>query len=158
MADDQHTEIWYNMFAEGNPELRKFQNFHRKLPGPPRCKLCFAPFKGVGSILMRFQGKRPSNRNPRFCGACDKFLRAFPGGAEVEMTIIFADVRGSTILGTQMSPTQFGQAMNSFYAMATRVFNETDGFIIDLVGDEVVGLYPPGFSGPDHAKKSLVAA
>jgi adenylate cyclase len=155
--DHANQELWHTIFALGHPALRSFQNFHRRLPSPPRCKLCLAPFKGIGSWLMAFKGKSPSNRNPRFCSACDKFLRDHPGGAEVEMSMIFVDVRGSAQLAEKISATDFGRAMNSFYREATAVMNDTDGFIIDLVGDEVVGLYPPGFTGTDHARKAMSA-
>jgi adenylate cyclase len=158
MFSYKNQELWHTIFAVGHPALRSFQNFHRRLPSPPRCKLCLAPFKGIGSWLMALQGKGPSNRNPRYCSACDKFLRAYPGGAEVEMSMVFVDVHGSTLLAEKMTPTEFSRTMNAFYAAATRVLNSTDGFIIDLVGDEVVALYPPGFSGADHARKSLLAA
>jgi adenylate cyclase len=157
-GENANRELWHTIFAVGHPALRSFQTFHRRLPSPPRCKLCFAPFKGIGSWLMTLKGKSPSNRNPRYCSACDKFLRAYPGGAEVEMSMVFVDVRGSTRLGETMTPTEFSRAMNAFYSAATGVLNETDGFIIDLVGDEVVALYPPGFSGSDHARKAVLAA
>jgi adenylate cyclase len=128
------------------------------LPSPPRCKLCFAPYAGVGKLVMALQGRAPSNRNPRFCSLCDKFIRANPGGAEVELSMTFVDVRESTALAEKLGPTAFSHAMNRFYVSATGVLNEADGFIIDLVGDEVVALYPPGFSGTDHARKAINAA
>lgn len=146
------------MFGTGHPLLLSYQRFNKRLPSPPRCKLCLAPFRGVGSIIMRWQGRTPSNRNPRFCSRCDSFIRDYPGGAEVEMSMLFVDVRGSTSLAEHMSPTQFSTLMNTFYELTTRVLFETDGFVIDLVGDEVVGLYPPGFSGPEHAKLAIRAA
>lgn len=146
------------MFGVGHPLLISYQRFNKRLPSPPRCKLCLAPFRGIGSIVMRWQGRTPSNRNPRFCSRCDSFIRAHPGGAEVEMSMLFVDVRGSTTLAEKMSPTEFSALMNSFYALTTAALFETDGFVIDLVGDEVVALYPPGFSGPDHAKLAIRAA
>jgi adenylate cyclase len=57
-----------------------------------------------------------------------------------------------------MTPTSFSRAMNRFCAAAIRVINETDGFILDVVGDEVEGVYPPGFSGQGHARKAVLAA
>jgi adenylate cyclase len=158
VPDEQNREVWHAIFAVGHPDLRKFQSFHRKLPSPPRCKLCFAPFRGPGSLLMAFMRKSPSNRNPQYCSACDKFMRAFPGGAEVELSMVFVDVRGSTALAETMSPTAYSRAMNGFYSAATKVFYESDGFVIDLVGDEVVAVYPPGLSGADHARKAIDAA
>jgi adenylate cyclase len=158
METPSNTELWQTMFGTGHPLLLSYQRFNRRLPSPPRCKMCLAPFRGIGSIVMRWQGRTPSNRNPRFCSRCDSFIRTYPGGAEVEMSMLFVDVRGSTTLAEKMSPTQFSALMNSFYGLTTSILFETDGFVIDLVGDEVVGLYPPGFSGPEHAKLAIRAA
>jgi adenylate cyclase len=160
MATTSNQEVWYQIFAVGHPKLQSFQRLHKWLPSPPRCKMCFAPFRGVGGAYMRLRGKGPANRNPRFCSACDKFIRAFPGGAEVEMTMLFVDIRGSVKLGYQYKdkPTEYSRLMEQFYQTATKALHETDGFMIDLVGDEVVGVYPPGFSGQEHARKAIGAA
>lgn len=151
-------EVWHAIFATGHPDLQKQHRLHLRLPSPPRCKLCLVPFKGVGGFVMGLRGKRPSNRNPRFCSACDHFIRAFPGGAEVTLSMVFADVRGSTALAERISATELSRRMHEFYAAVTHVLVETDGFIIDVVGDEVVGVYPPGFSGPRHAALAIEAA
>src|SRR5262245_24666928 len=89
---------------------------------------------------MRLRGKARNRRNPSYCDACDKFLQAFPGGAEVELSMIFVDVRGSVHLGEQMTPTGFSHLMNDFYAMAADALIETDGFILETEGDHVVGI------------------
>ena len=157
-SQPQNAELWHQIFALGHPKLQSYQRFNKRLPSPPRCKLCSAPFRGIGGVVMAMTGRRPSNRNPRFCSRCDHFIRAFPGGAEVEMSMLFADVRGSTSLAERVSATEYGRLMNAFYAAATAALVATDGFVIDVVGDEVVGLYPPGFSGPDHARKAIHAA
>ena len=151
-------EVWYSIFGSGNPDLQKQHRLHLRLPSPPRCKLCLVPFKGLGGFVMGLRGKRPSNRNPRFCSACDHFIRAYPGGAEVSLSMVFADVRGSTTLAERISATELSRRMHAFYAAVTHVLVETDGFIIDVVGDEVVGIYPPGFSGPRHASLAIEAA
>ena len=154
----ENEELWYTIFATGHPELVKQHRLHTRLPSPPRCKLCLVPFKGPGGFVMGLRGRRPSNRNPRYCSKCDQFIRAFPGGAEVEMSMIFADVRGSTPLSESISATELSRRMNQYYAAVTHILVDTDGFIIDVVGDEVVGLYPPGFSGPHHAERALEGA
>lgn len=151
-------EVWYTVFGPGHPDLQKQHRFHKRLPSPPRCKLCLAPFRGIGGAYMRIRGKRPSNRNPRFCSACDHFIRAHPGGAEVPMSMVFADVRGSTALAEQVSATELHSRINAFYSAVTHELVETDGFMIDVVGDEVVGIYPPGMSGEHHAALAIEAA
>ncbi len=163
MADVQETtaqesEVWRVVFADGHPALRSYQDFNKKLPRDPRCKLCAAPFRGWGSVIMRFQGREPSSRNPRYCSRCDSFMREHPGGAEVEMSLLFVDVRNSMALAEKLTPTQFGNLMNQFYANVTKALFDTDGFIDKFVGDAVIGLYPPGMSGPDHAKLAVQAA
>lgn len=155
--DNPHREIWYTIFAVGHPELAKYQHFNMRLPSPPRCKLCYAPFKGIGSLIMKFQGRSPSNKNPRYCSRCDQFMRKFPGGAEVETTVMFIDVRGSTALAAKMSPMEFSRMMHRFYAMTFPIIYGTDGFILDVRGDGLLALYPPGFSGKDHVRKALDA-
>lgn len=153
-----NTELWYTLFGVGHPELKRYQSFNRRLPSDPRCKLCLAPFRGPGSWLMRLQHREPSSKNPRFCSRCDVFLRKFPGGAEVETSIMFLDVRGSTGLAASMTPVAFSEAMHRFYAATFPLLNACDGFILDVRGDGLLVLFPPGFSGPDHAAKALRAA
>jgi adenylate cyclase len=45
-----------------------------------------------------FFGKQRSAMNPRYCNLCEIASREFPGGAEVEMSMLFIDIRGSTAL------------------------------------------------------------
>jgi adenylate cyclase len=154
----QNQQLWHMIFAEGHPKLKSYQRFHKLLPAPPRCKLCFAPFAGIGGVIMRLRGKGRNRRNPAYCDACDSFLSAFPGGAEVELSMIFADVRGSVKIGEQMTPTDFNRIMSGFYARAAKALIETDGFILQAEGDHVVGVYPPAFSGSQHAQRAVTAA
>ncbi|MEE9465267.1 MAG: adenylate/guanylate cyclase domain-containing protein [Candidatus Neomarinimicrobiota bacterium] len=64
--------------------------------------------------------------------------------------MLFADVRGSTMLAEKTSPRDFTRLMNRFYSAASKVLLKTDAWIDKLVGDEIIGFYFPGFVGPDH--------
>jgi adenylate cyclase len=86
------------------------------------------------------------------------FANKYPGGTELEISMLFVDVRGSTGLAEQMTAGDFGQLMNRFYKVATDVLIRTDAIIDKFVGDEVIGLYLPIFTGPDHARPALIAA
>ncbi|MGH7570658.1 MAG: adenylate/guanylate cyclase domain-containing protein [Gemmatimonadota bacterium] len=72
--------------------------------------------------------------------------------------MLFVDVRGSTHLAEEMTPASFSQLMNRFYQAATDVLIRTDAVIDKLVGDEVIGLYLPLFTGPNHARPAVLAA
>jgi adenylate cyclase len=149
-------EEWYKMLTEGEPINRRLYHFYGLLPSDPRCKLCAAPFKGWGGFIMHLLGRDQSKYNPRFCQPCEKFEH--PGGAEVPLTMLFADVRGSTTLAEQMSAREFSQLINRFYIVATHVMIQTDAMVDRLMGDEAIGLYIPGFAGPEHPRKAIEAA
>lgn len=151
-------ELWKMLFAAGDPRLQKMQNFHMKLPTKPRCRLCLAPFKGIGGWIMRLKGKSRNNRNPNFCNACDKFLETFPGGADIELSILFVDIRRSTEYTETHDPAAVSRRINIFLNEAINTITDNDGFINAFYGDCVVAAWPPGFSGKDHAAKALATA
>jgi len=85
---------------------------------------------------------------------CDKY----PGGTELEISMLFADIRGSTALAEGMRAADFSRLMNRFYKQSTDVLIKTDAFIDKFVGDEVIGLYFPLFAGKNHAGAAVQAA
>lgn len=76
----------------------------------------------------------------------------------MDLSLIFVDVRGSTSLAERMTATEFSRLMNRFYAVATDALVKTNAFIDKLVGDEVIGIYLPIFTGPNHARPAADAA
>jgi adenylate cyclase len=154
--DPTTEEKWRQMLTEGEPINHHVYHLFGLLPSNPRCKLCAAPFKSWGGTLMRLIGREQSQYNPRFCQPCDRFDN--PGGAEIELTMLFADVRNSTALAEQMSAMEFSQLMNRFYTVASKVLIKTDALVDRLLGDEVIGLFIPGFAGVEHSRRGIEAA
>jgi adenylate cyclase len=111
---------------------------------------------------MRLRGCQPSHRNARYCNLCDRVIRRKPGATDVELSIVFADVRGSTSLAAQAEHDHeratYVRRLRHFAQAVKEVFERTNGFVIDVVGDEVVGVYPPGLCGPRHAEFAFQAA
>ena len=147
---------WRALLSGEHPGLRRGRHLLSLLPTNPRCKLCHAPFAGPFTVLMGLLGKRPSTKNPRFCQDC--LAEAPLGGAEIELSLLFADVRGSTALAESLRPAEFATRMNRFYKAGTDVLIRTDALIDKFMGDEVIGLYVPGFAGRAHARVALQAA
>jgi adenylate cyclase len=153
-------QLWRDWFMTGNvPGVRRTRQLNALLPSSPRCKLCNAPFGGIGGRIMRITaGIRPSTMNPRFCSACEDMIRLHHAGAEVEMAMLFADVRGSTALSERLSPTEFSRLINRFYKEATQAIIETDGLVDKLAGDAVAGFWGAGIAGPDYVARTVEAA
>lgn len=123
---------------------RFFGRVMRRLPSDPRCRICHAPYSGAGGRVMKRFGFAPSRKNPSLCDSC--FEKAPLGGVEMEIGVLFADVRGFTALAERMAPEDVAQLLNRFYAAATKVL--TRSAIVDkLVGDEVMALYLPQMIG-----------
>ena len=107
---------------------------------------------------MRSIGRRPSSLNPNFCNVCEDFARQHPGGAEVEMSMLFADVRGSTSLSEQLTAGEFQKLINRFYVGATHLIAEQDGLVEKLAGDAVAAFWGAGFAGKNYVSKTVRAA
>jgi adenylate cyclase len=155
MPETTSEQEWYRLLTDGEAVSRLSRRLQALLPSSPRCKLCAGPFKGLGGALMHIMGRDQSRFNPRFCAKCDQFEH--PGGAEVVLTMLFADVRGSTALAENMSPIEFSRLINRFYVVATDVLVRTDALVDRLMGDEVIGLYIPGFAGREHPRRAIEA-
>jgi adenylate cyclase len=158
MAKLTTEEIWERMLTGDYPRLQRMRRVWGALPSPPRCKLCNAPFKGPGSVLMRAIAYGPSPLNRRICKACIRAIHKRPGGAEIEITVLFADVRGSTTIAEGMLPHDFSRLMARFYGAAAKVIDACDGIVDKFVGDGAVALFIPGFAGGDHAADAVTAA
>jgi adenylate cyclase len=129
------------------------------LPSDPRCAGCLAPFDGPGGTLVRvILNKKPSMMNPLMCNTCEDVLKRLEYGIEVEMSMLFADIRGSTPLAERMNPTEFKQLIDRFYTETTHVLMHSYAIIDKLAGDEVSGFYLPGIAGENFAQRSVESA
>src|SRR6187399_561233 len=130
--------VWRGILLGTDPRFRDSHALFSRLPGNPRCYMCSAPFKGPGSIVARRMGRRPWAKNPHYCNGCFSVIETQHGGAEVECSLLFADVRGSTTLAEQMSATEFRKLLDRFY-------------------DAAVAIFIPALSGELHAARTISA-
>lgn len=151
-------EEWRAYLTGTHPDFRG-RRYFRFLPSGPRCRLCFAPFGLPGSAILRRFGFAPWQKNPNMCMRClVRFADVDVSGAEVEVSMLFADVRGSSDLARRLPVTEFTQLMQRFYTVATDVLIDGDAVIEKFVGDEVVGLFLQCMAGQEHARRAVEAA
>jgi adenylate cyclase len=134
---------------------RVFARLMRKLPSDPRCAVCRAPYGGIGGRIMGRFGFAPSRKNPRLCSQC--FERAPMGGVEMDVGILFVDVRGFTSLAEHQAPDAVAALLNRFYEAAVDILCE-HAIIDKLVGDQVMALYLPGVFSKEPAGDMVVDA
>lgn len=149
---------WRDFLTRGDANERRFRRVFRMLPHGPRCKLCAAPFAGAAAPVMRLMGKGPALKNPTLCNTCFDNMEKHRGGAEIDGSYLFADIRGSTALAERLPPVEFRALIDRFYAAASRAVFDHDGGVDKFVGDEIVAFFLPVTSGPSHATHAVAAA
>jgi adenylate cyclase len=154
--DEEARAAWHKVLVEGHERLRLAQRFFRHLPGSPRCKLCHNPFGGVAGRVVRLAGFKPSRKNPNLCTHCCDSLP--PGGLELDIAVLFADIRDSTALSERVGASAFAEVLNRFYRTATSVVIRHNGIVDKLIGDEVMALFVPGIAGPEYRRQAATAA
>src|SRR5438874_13267590 len=104
-----NSEKWRAVLMGEDSSIHHAWRLFHRIPTSPRCKVCGAPFKGPGGFVMRLSGRGPSRMNPRWCSACETFAKHHPGGAEIPLSLLFADIRGSTALAETLGTAQFSR-------------------------------------------------
>jgi adenylate cyclase len=163
MADSMPTpgseEWWRTVLTDPKAHFEPFRRYFLRIPSAPHCKLCGAPFKGIGGAIMGPLGFRPWAKNPSLCRACIMTMnRQPPGGAEISCSLLFADVRQSTGIAERAGATEFAALLRRFYAVGSQAIIDEDGIVDKFVGDEVVGLFIPVYAGRRHAARAVRSA
>ncbi len=142
-----------------DPNLARFRRFMGRIPADPHCKLCAAPFEGPGGAILRHLGFARFPGNPAICGSCIKSLNKMGVyGAEIPVSLLFADIRGSTTIGERLNPTEYRKYLDRFYRLSSSSILRNDGMLDKFVGDEAIGLFFAGISGQDHSSAAIRAA
>ena len=148
------------VLAGERPGFEQQRRRLERIPSPPRCKLCSAPFAGPGGAILRLVGFGRFAGNQQLCENC---IRGYSNrkvrGAEIPLTLLFADIRGSTAIGERLRPHEFRAFLEHFYRIGSEAVLRHNGIVDKLVGDEVVALFFGGITGPGrHAAAAIAAA
>ena len=141
-------------------KVRFIRQIFRRLPTDPRCKVCNAPFKGAGGTLVNLLGfgAGRSSFNPSLCDRCERIVKKHQVGLEMQLTMLFADVRGSTALAELIGALKFHHLINRYYRVSVEALGRTDALINRLIGDALIGLYVPGIAGSDYVRRAVEGA
>lgn len=159
LSADELWRIWLTEGSEGllrvappipRTLVRISHSVLRAIPSDPRCVSCYAPFQGLGAPLMRVIGKERSLYNPSLCEDCENESKKYGARAEVPVTILFADMRGSTAIAEEMDPKEFSSLISKYYSVASDILVRSGAMIDKLIGDEVTAYWVPGIAGEEH--------
>jgi adenylate cyclase len=158
MPDNAKNDAFQLVLKGEHKGLARFRSTLGRVPSNPRCKLCMAPFGGPGGVVLGRLGFARFSANPAICSNCvTSFRKDGLTGAEIPVSLLFADVRGSTGIAEHLRPSDFRAFLDRFYRIGSKVILDHDGLVDKLVGDEVIGLFFGGVTGPHHAAAAIDA-
>lgn len=164
MGDREHPdrgseEWWRAVLTDPREHFEPMRRYFLRIPSGPHCKICGAPFRGIGGAVLGTLGLRPWPKNPSVCRACIIDMQRRPaGGAEIPCSLLFADIRGSTAMAERQSATEFAALLHRFYAVGSQAIIDESGIVDKFVGDEVVALFIPVYAGQQHARRAVRCA
>jgi hypothetical protein len=133
--------------AAGDSHRRWGQGLLRRLPQAP-------------AIFARVLGIKRSNMNPDICTVCElmfeKVMRK--RNIEVDLTILFADLRGYTEMSEAVDQDRLQALLDFFYDECAVAIWEHDGLLNKTIGDAVMAIFNFPLRHPDHPIRAVRAA
>jgi class 3 adenylate cyclase/tetratricopeptide (TPR) repeat protein len=97
----------------------------------------------------------------RFCSACGSPLAAAPlfdRSARKTVTVVFADIAGSTELGDRLDPETVQQVVSRYFRTTRRVLERHGGTVEKFIGDAVMAVFGIPVVHEDDALRGTHAA
>jgi class 3 adenylate cyclase len=80
------------------------------------------------------------------------------GGSVVEVTALFADLRGFTTFSEAVEPAEIVRMLNRYHGVAVPCILDNGGTVVQFVGDALLALFNAPARQPDHALRAVRAA
>jgi class 3 adenylate cyclase len=156
----------------GTPIARRCESCGSDLPaGAKFCGECGAELQGSGSGVQGSGSNLTTNnlttnnlaRSPRSYTPkhlADKILQSKSAleGERKQVTVLFADVKGSMELAEQLDPETWHTILDRFFAILTDGVHRFEGTVNQYTGDGIMALFGAPIAHEDHAHRACYAA
>ena len=126
-------------------------------PNPPKQKFC----NGCGQALTRpaDRGASPDPRSYTPKHLAEKILtsRSALEGERKQVTVLFADVKGSTELASELDPEEWHRIMDRFFHILAEGVHRFEGTVNEYRGDGIMALFGAPIAHEDHAQRACYA-
>ena len=131
-------------------------------PGARFCRKCGGPLGGRAADGLT-AGASPSPRSPAAYTPkhlADKILQSKSAleGERKQVTVLFADVKGSMQLAEQLDPEEWHGVLDRFFAILTDGVHRFEGTVNQYTGDGIMALFGAPIAHEHHAQRACHAA
>jgi class 3 adenylate cyclase len=122
-------------------------------------RVAFAQGQLVGALHERVDQLLHQYLSPGVASALiEDPARAALGGQELEVTVLFADLRGYTTWAERTSPTEVVAMLNGAFAVVVPIVLAEGGTVAQFMGDAIMTIFNAPTPQPDHALRAARAA
>jgi len=145
----------------GTPVTHGCASCGTELPsGAKFCLECGTAVAGAtpGKSTAAAPERVPLSYTPRHLA--DKILqsRSALEGERKQVTVLFADVKGSMELAEQLDPEEWHKILERFFAILTEGVHRFEGTVNQYTGDGIMALFGAPIAHEDHAQRACYAA
>jgi class 3 adenylate cyclase/tetratricopeptide (TPR) repeat protein len=121
------------------------------------CHGCGAPLGDPGQPAAA-PAREPRDYTPRHLA--DKILRSRSAleGERKQVTVLFADLKGSMELTEQLDPEEWHRILGRFFEILTEGVHRFEGTVNQYTGDGIMALFGAPIAHEDHAQRACYAA
>lgn len=118
------------------------------------------PIRGPLALPFRALGVTRSKMNPNICTICERAFRYVKKQNHVtsNATILFADIRGFTLLSERVDPVRLSEIVRTFHDRCAQAIWAHDGIVNKQMGDGLMAIFNFPIKIGDHASAAIMAA
>ena len=118
------------------------------------------PIRGPMALPFRAFGITRSKMNPNICTICERSFRHVKKRSHIaaRATILFADIRGFTVLSERIEMAQLSEIVSLFQDRCARAIWAYDGIVNKQMGDGLMAIFNFPIEIKDHASAAILAA
>ena len=117
------------------------------------CRKCRASLTAIAAVAPDPRAYTPKH-------LADKILQSKSAleGERKQVTVLFADVKGSMELAEQLDPEEWHTILDRFFAILTDGVHRFEGTVNQYTGDGIMALFGAPIAHEDHAQRACYAA
>src|SRR5262249_15950461 len=125
-------------------------------PNAKFCRKCRTSLGG--EVVAKTSERDPRSYTPKHLAEKILTSRSALEGERKQVTVLFADVKGSMDLAEQVDPEESHKIMDRFFAILADGVHRFEGTVNQYTGDGVMALFGAPIAHEDHARRACFAA